>query len=104
MFLNIFQILIKPGGVHIFTVPFYQTSYFDENRAEIIKSEIKYHMEPIYHLDPLNPDGILVYNIFSMEMLLKLSEIGFYIAMHKLYDIRYGILGNNGIVFESEKI
>lgn len=96
--------ILKPGGVHIFTIPFYQTSYFDENRAEIIDGEIRYHMEPIYHLDPLNSLGILVYNIFSMEMLLKLSKIGFYTMMHKLYDIRYGILGNNGVIFESRKI
>lgn len=96
--------ILKPGGVHIFTVPFYQTSYFDEKRAEIADGEVIYHMESIYHLDPLNPDGILVYNIFSLEMLLKLAQLGFHTTMHKLYDIRYGILGNNGLVFESKKI
>ncbi|MBN9133057.1 MAG: class I SAM-dependent methyltransferase [Nitrosospira multiformis] len=102
-FKEIYRIL-KPGGVHIFTVPFYQTGYFDEKRAEIMDGEVIHHMEPIYHLDPLNPDGILVYNIFSLEMLLKLAQLGFRTTMHKLYDIRYGIFGNNGLVFESKKI
>lgn len=96
--------ILKLGGVHIFTVSFYQTDYFDEKRAEIIDGEVIYHMEPIYHLDPLNSSGILVYNIFSLEMLLKLAQLGFRTTMHKLYDIRYGILGNNGLVFESKKI
>lgn len=74
-FKEIYRIL-KPGGVHIFTVPFYQTGYFDEKRAEIIDSKVIHHMEPIYHLDPLNPSDILVYNIFSLEMLLKLARLG----------------------------
>ncbi len=96
--------ILKPGGVHIFTVPFYQTHYFDERRAEISDGKLVHHMEPMYHLDPLSPNGILVYNIFSIEMILNLSKIGFRTTMHKLYDFRYGIFGNNGIVFESRKI
>ncbi|MDA8104855.1 MAG: class I SAM-dependent methyltransferase [Nitrospiraceae bacterium] len=102
-FREIYRIL-RPGGVHIFTVPFYQTHYFDEKRAEIIDSQIIHHMEPIYHLDPNNPNGILVYNIFSIEMLLNLSRIGYRTIMHKLYAFRYGIFGNNAIIFESRKI
>lgn len=96
--------ILKPGGVHLFTVPFYQTHYFDEKRAEIKDGQVIYHMDPVYHLDPINPEGIIVYNIFSIEMLLELSRIGFRTIMHKLYDIRYGILGNNAIVFESRRI
>ena len=61
-------------------------------------------MEPMYHLDPNNPDGILVYNIFSLELVLNLSKMGFRTVMHKLYDFRYGIFGNNGIIFESQKV
>jgi SAM-dependent methyltransferase len=96
--------ILKPGGVHIFTVPFYQTHYFDEKRAELIDRHLIHHMDPIYHLDPHNPNGILVYNIFSIEMILNLSKTGYRTIMHKLYDFRYGIFGNNGIVFESRKI
>lgn len=96
--------ILAPGGVHFFTVPFYQTHYFDEKRAEIIDGQLVHHMEPMYHLDPLSPNGILVYNIFSIEMILNLSKIGYRTTMHKLYDLRYGILGNNGIVFESRKV
>ncbi|HXX79923.1 MAG TPA: class I SAM-dependent methyltransferase [Thermodesulfovibrionales bacterium] len=96
--------ILKPGGAHIFTVPFYQTHYFDEKRAEIRDNRVIHHMEPMYHMDPNNPNGILVYNIFSLEMVLHLSRIGFRTVMHKLYDFRYGIFGNNGIVFVSRKV
>ena len=96
--------ILRPGGVHIFTVPFYQAHYFDEKRAEIIEDRVVHHLEPIYHLDPLSPKGILVYNIFSIEMLLSLSKIGFRTVMHKLYDFRYGIFGNNAVIFESRKV
>ena len=96
--------ILKPGGAHFFTVPFYQTHYLDEKRAEILDGKVVHHMEPIYHLDPNNPNGILVYNIFSIEMLLNLSRIGFRTTMHKLYAPRYGIFGNNAIAFESRKI
>lgn len=102
-FREIYRIL-KPGGAHIFTVPFYQTKYLDEKRAEKIDKHVIHHMDPIYHLDPINPNGILVYNIFSLEMILNLSKIGYRTIMHKLYDFRYGIFGNNAIVFESRKI
>lgn len=102
-FREIYRIL-TPGGAHIFTVPFYQARYFDEKRAEVIDNQLIHHMEPVYHLDPNNPNGILVYNIFSLEMILNLSKIGFRTVMHKLYDFRYGIFGNNGIIFESRKI
>jgi len=96
--------ILKTGGTHIFTVPFYQTMHLDEKRAEIIGKDMIHHMDPLYHLDPHNPGGILVYNIFSMEMLISLAKIGFYTTMHKLYDWKYGIFGNNGLVFESRKI
>lgn len=101
-FEEIYRIL-KVGGRHIFTVPFYQTDYFDEVRAQLHNGEIVNNMEPIYHLDPHSSAGILVYNIFSMEMVLKLNKIGFRTIVHKLYSPMYGILGNNAIIFESIK-
>jgi SAM-dependent methyltransferase len=101
-FEEIYRIL-KVGGRHIFTVPFYQTDYFDEVRAQLHNGDIVNNMEPIYHLDPHSSAGILVYNIFSMEMVLKLNKIGFRTIVHKLYSPMYGILGNNAIIFESIK-
>lgn len=89
--------VLKPGGRHIFTVPFHQTEFRDDVRAVIEHGEIRLLKEPIYHLDPLRPEGILVYTIFALEMLVKLDEIGFRTYMHLLYQPRLGILGNNAL-------
>lgn len=102
-FKEIFRIL-KSGGRHIFTVPFYQDQYFDEVRAYIDENgELQNNLPPIYHSDPLREEGILVYVIFSLEMLLKLKEIGYEVNMYNLRNPWLGILGNNALVFETIK-
>ena len=102
-FSEIYRIL-KPAGRHIFTVPFYSESYKDEVRATIDKDgTIKNFLPPIYHGDPMRPEGILVYTIFSMEMLVKLSDIGYQVKMYNVRNPWLGILGDNAIVFDSVK-
>jgi SAM-dependent methyltransferase len=96
--------VLKPGGRHIFTVPFYQTEILDEKRASIDNDgKTIYYKEPLYHIDPLRQEGILVYNIFSIEMLVNLSKIGFRTNMYHLYRPSYGFIGPNAIVFEAIK-
>jgi SAM-dependent methyltransferase len=96
--------VLKPGGRHLFTVPFYQAHFLDEKRASLdADGHVTHHLEPIYHLDPLNPKGVLVYRIFSLEMLCRLARMGFNTRFHKLYSPYHGILGNNGIVFDAQK-
>lgn len=96
--------VLRKGGRHVFTVPFYQGQFLDEQRARLNSDHsIEHLLDPIYHNDPLNPEGVLVFNIFSIEMLCRLSRIGFYTRFHKLYSRLHGILGNNGIIFEAVK-
>lgn len=102
-FTEIYRIL-KPGGRHIFTVPFYGDRYRDEIRA-MIESDgsINHLLPPAYHGDPIRPEGILVYVIFSMEMLMKLNAMGYQVKMYNMRNPYQGILGNNAIVFEAIK-
>ena len=95
--------VLKPGGRHIFTVPFHQTGYHDEVRASADDSgETIHHKDPIYHYDPVKgEESALVYTIFGLEMLCRLKEIGFETRMYHLYKPRYGILGPNAVVFEA---
>jgi SAM-dependent methyltransferase len=100
---EIFRVL-KSGGRHIFTVPFYQEQFLDEKRAVIDENnEIIHLKKPLYHLDPLSPAGILVYNIFSLEMLTKMAAIGFKTNLFMLNVPSAGIWGRNAIVFEAIK-
>jgi SAM-dependent methyltransferase len=97
--------VLKKSGRHIFTVPFHQTEYFDEDRVIVGRDGgHTFLKDPLYHHDPVHPDkGSLVYTIFSLEMLMKLRMIGFITNMYRLHKPLYGILGPNAIVFESVK-
>jgi len=102
-FAEVYRIL-KPGGRHIFTVPFYSDRYKDELRAVIDEyGTLKNLLPPIYHDDPIRSEGILVYVIFSMEMLLKLNDMGYHVKMYNARNPLKGILGTNAIVFDSIK-
>jgi SAM-dependent methyltransferase len=96
--------VLKKGGRHVFTVPFYQTEFLDEDRAIIDSNGNTVSLkEPVYHGDPVRLEGTLVYKIFSLEMLVKLQRIGFRTNLYHLYKPLYGILGQNAIVFEAIK-
>ncbi len=101
---EVFRVL-KSGGRHVFTAPFYQTHVLDETRAVMTEEGggINYLLDPIYHLDPLDPNGVLVYTIFSLETLVKLSQIGFVTKLYKVYSPIHGVFGNNGIVIDARK-
>ena len=96
--------VLKPGGRHIFTVPFYQTEFLDEERAIAdMTGNTVFLLPPLHHEDPMRSKGVLVYKIFSLEMLVRLRRIGFRTMLYQLYKPLYGILGPNAIVFEAIK-
>ncbi|MCJ7933546.1 MAG: class I SAM-dependent methyltransferase [Chryseobacterium sp.] len=98
--------ILKKGGSHIFTVPYYENGEKDEVRAFLNDhNELVYTMEPQYHGDPIRSDeGILVYTIFAKEMQQKLESIGFKVAVNKKRSITKGILGSNNLVFITTKL
>lgn len=100
---DIFRVL-RRGGLHIFTVPFVPGAADDDVRARRVDGEIEYLAEPLYHGDPVRPDqGILVWRIFGAAMLTRLQEIGFSTTTMRLHKPRYGIIGDNGLVFVARK-
>ena len=97
--------VLRPRGHHVFTVPFHQTGYLDDVRARIRDDgELELLAEPIYHDDPVRPEGVLVYTIFSLQMLVRLSEIGFTTRMYLLREPWSGIVGENALVFDAVKV
>ena len=93
--------VLRYRGRHLFTVPFYPYRYFDEIRSYLREGELVHKLPPQYHADPLRPEGLLAYTVFSLEMLLKVSAIGFLIHTYVLYEPQYGILGWNNVFFEA---
>lgn len=100
---EIFRVL-KPGGRHIFTVPYNHAAERDDVRARIVNGEIEYISEKIYHGDPVRPnEGVLVWTIFGKGMIARLNEIGFVTSEFQLNFPEYGIVGEGATVFEALK-
>lgn len=97
------QRVLKPGGKHVFTVAFHQERFEDDVRAVIENGELKLLKEQWVHGDPLRPEGVLVYTVPALEMLVKLNRLGLPTRMLLQYRPSRGILGNNAVAFVSEK-
>jgi SAM-dependent methyltransferase len=53
--------VLRPGGMHIFSMPWYPQLERSVQRARLNASgDIEYLLEPMYHLNPIDPNGSLV--------------------------------------------
>jgi SAM-dependent methyltransferase len=96
--------VLRDRGRHVFTVPFHQHAHLDDVRARSgADGAPELLAEAIYHDDPVRPEGVLVYTIFGLEMLVRLAELGFDTRMYRLWEPWYGIVGPNALVFEAVK-
>ena len=69
--------VLRPGGSLYLTVPF---TFGPDTlvRAELgDDGEVVHHLPPMYHLDPANPDGVLCFQDFGMDLLDRLRDAGF---------------------------
>ena len=97
--------ILKFGGAHIFTIPFYNHRTSIERRSVMRPDgSIEHRFQPWYHGDPLRPDGVLCYNVFAPELLVELESIGFEAQLLIVHDPKLGILGNNGLVIVANKV
>ena len=97
--------VLRPGGRHVFTVPFDGASANDDVRARLDGDGAIHHLKPPeYHGDPVRPEaGILVYTIFGTEMLGNLERLGFDARRHDINKPWFGIVGPSMMVFEAIK-
>lgn len=96
--------VLKPGGCHLFTVPFGEAMLLDDVRASLIDGRIVHLAEALYHGDPVRPgEGILVWTIFGLEMLVRLKRVGFNTDWFRLHEPAYGIVGPGLDVFVAHK-
>jgi SAM-dependent methyltransferase len=94
--------VLRPRGHHVFTVPFHQHAHLDDVRARMNDDGgVEYLAEAIYHDDPVRPEGVLVFTIFGLEMLVRLAEVGFDTKMYCLWSPWRAIVGPNALVFDA---
>lgn len=96
--------VLKPGGRHVFTVPFNAAMVDDQLRAKLVDGEIVYLAEKAFHGDPVRPDeGVLVWTIFGRAMFEHLKHLGFEVDGWNLFAPNKGIVGRWALVFEARK-
>ena len=87
--------VLKPGGELLFSTPFFHQRQESEKRAEVVDGEIVHHMPPVYHGDPLRPDGALVFENFGLEFARDFLALDFserYVGLH--VDLLRGFTSN----------
>ena len=97
--------ILKIGGVHVFTVPFFSDKKSDSVFATLdIDGEVNFIGPPVMHGDPIRSEGVPVFTIFGQEMINKLCIIGFDTYAYMIHIPREGILGSGAIVFIARKM
>lgn len=94
--------VLKPGGYHVFTVPF----YFDRPtlvRVDTSGDEDVHLLPPEYHGDPLR-GTILAYRTFGVDLFDQLNKIGFetLVSFSSFADRSCGIFDSS--VFVSQRV
>lgn len=97
--------ILKKSGALIFTVPFEHDRETDNIYAQLSTDGITYLQEPIYHEDPVSPDGkCLVFRTFSLsDMEKRFKENGCTFYCEYFHSSYLGIIGNNAFTFTAKK-
>jgi SAM-dependent methyltransferase len=89
--------ILKPGGLYCFTVPFLPASDHDLILADIDEQgNVRHFAEPQFHGDPLRPEGILVYRLFSFnDMKHRFEAMGHQFKSYRFWSESLGIVGGD---------
>lgn len=68
--------VLKPGGYHIFTVPHHE-GRATLRRVSVENGKVTFKYPPVYHGDPLRPEGALVCTDFGSDLGPLLRNFGF---------------------------
>lgn len=92
--------ILKPGGAYVFTVPLDTMSAADTILAERAgDGTLTFHGPPVYHGDPLRPEGSLAYRVFSVEDLTgRFTAAGCAFTTYRFWSKELGMLGQWNLV------
>ncbi|HCG05121.1 MAG TPA: SAM-dependent methyltransferase [Desulfovibrio sp.] len=96
--------VLKPGGAHVFTVPWYPDEACTRRRAIRQDGQVRHLAPPQYHGNPVDSGGSLVtidWGIDMPEIIHRLSGMTTVVSLER--DRQYGIDGEFLEVFVSRK-
>ncbi len=92
--------VLKPGGKLLCSVPFHGDERHIIRARVAADGSIEHLLPPEYHGDPVNPDGVLCFRYFGLELLDDLRAAGFTDASAWIYwSAELGYLGEDRVVF-----
>lgn len=97
--------VLKPGGMHIFTMPWYPNLQKTEPRIEIKNNNIENIKTPVYHGNPVDGNGSLVTYDWGSDFTDFIYKYGnMYTTIYLNKDKNLGLDGEFLHVFISKKI
>jgi SAM-dependent methyltransferase len=95
---------LKPGGAHVFTVPYYRGKETVIRARATDGDKIEYLAEPDYHGNPIDPKGSLVVTEWGDEICdFIFYASGMTTSIFNFFDTRLGLEGEFLDVFVSRK-
>lgn len=87
-FSEVYRVL-KPGGVHVFTIPYYRDQPKTVARATRTRNGVRHHAAPEYHGGLFGSEGQLVFTDFGRDLPDKLRSIGFEVGIYATHAPRF---------------
>ncbi|MBO9709814.1 MAG: methyltransferase domain-containing protein [Caulobacter sp.] len=84
---------LRPGGVSLFTLPFYEDIGKSVIRSRLVNGEIEHLLPQAFHGNPVG-DGALVFFEPSWDLLDSIRETGFKLQIGIAHDVSGGIVSN----------
>lgn len=88
--------ILKPGGCHVFTVPWNPGDRTRE-RARLVNGSLQHLQAPQYHGDPVDASGSLVFTDFGSDIADIIRESGG--MQTTILQLKHGAYGIEGDVF-----
>jgi FkbM family methyltransferase len=91
--------VLKPGGILFFSAPFYPHLPKNQSIAHMdADGTIHCNGNPVYHFNPIDPKGSLVFTHFGWELLENVRLVGFLnVRAYRCWSRDYGYLGDKVI-------
>ncbi len=95
--------VLKSNGVILFSIPFHAGSIESKQRAIMCNGEIEYLVEPVYHGNPIDSNGSLVFWDIGWDIFDLFSKNGFDLEIIGCWSLEYGHIGGFPFVFKGTK-